>query len=162
MKKTKTKKTRTSLLAPRLAQAFEEYDSFHRNPMNKITHYFGITMIVIGLLGLLGQIIIGPDELTGTEYFRFDGGILLIGFAWLVYLYLDWKIAVPFLFVILGLYFLGLALPTPVNITFFIVGWILQAVGHYVFEKKSPAFFRNATHLLIGPLWIFARLIHYR
>ena len=40
----------------------------------------------------------------------------------------------------------------------FIGGWILQFVGHYAFEKNSPAFFRNLVHLLIGPLWVFARL----
>jgi uncharacterized membrane protein YGL010W len=26
-----------------------------------------------------------------------------------------------------------------------------------VYEKKSPAFFRNVAHLLVGPLWILAK-----
>ena len=47
--------------------------------------------------------------------------------------------------------------PIPMAVGLFILGWVLQFVGHYVYEKKSPAFFRNVTHLLVGPLWILAK-----
>jgi uncharacterized membrane protein YGL010W len=39
----------------------------------------------------------------------------------------------------------------------FVVGWVLQGVGHYVYEKNSPAFFRNFAHLAVGQLWILAK-----
>ena len=39
-------------------------------------------------------------------------------------------------------------------ITLFVAGWIFQFIGHGVYEKRQPAFFRNLVHLLIGPLWI--------
>ena len=61
----------------------------------------------------------------------------------------------------LGLYFLGRALPIPALWSLFILGWIFQGIGHYHYEKKSPAFFKNLEHILIGPLWIFARLIDF-
>src|SRR5688572_27129898 len=38
----------------------------------------------------------------------------------------------------------------------FIVGWILQFVGHAI-EGNQPAFFRNPVYLLIGPLWLLRR-----
>ena len=38
----------------------------------------------------------------------------------------------------------------------FIVGWILQFVGHAL-EGNQPAFFRNPVYLLIGPLWLLRR-----
>lgn len=38
----------------------------------------------------------------------------------------------------------------------FIVGWILQFVGHAI-EGNQPAFFRNPIYLLIGPLWLLRR-----
>jgi uncharacterized membrane protein YGL010W len=38
----------------------------------------------------------------------------------------------------------------------FVVGWILQFVGHFI-EGNSPAFFRNPIYLLIGPLWLIKR-----
>lgn len=45
-----------------------------------------------------------------------------------------------------------------VGAAMFAGGWILQFVGHGVFEKKSPAFLTNVAHLLIGPLWWFTKL----
>jgi uncharacterized membrane protein YGL010W len=47
----------------------------------------------------------------------------------------------------------------PVSIGLFVLGWVFQFVGHYVYEKKSPAFARNLVHLLVGPLWIAARAV---
>jgi uncharacterized membrane protein YGL010W len=53
---------------------------------------------------------------------------------------------------------LGRRIPPLVSLGVFVFGWILQFLGHYVYEKKSPAFFRNVTHLLVGPLWILAKV----
>jgi uncharacterized membrane protein YGL010W len=41
----------------------------------------------------------------------------------------------------------------------FVFGWILQGIGHSVYEKNSPAFLRNFVHLAIGPLWILAKAV---
>jgi uncharacterized membrane protein YGL010W len=49
-------------------------------------------------------------------------------------------------------------MPFSASLALFVLGWVLQFVGHYVYEKKSPAFFRNFTHLLVGPLWILAKV----
>lgn len=38
----------------------------------------------------------------------------------------------------------------------FVVGWILQFVGHAI-EGNQPAFYRNPIYLLIGPLWLVRR-----
>ena len=35
-------------------------------------------------------------------------------------------------------------------------GWALQYVGHYVFEKNSPAFYADPYYLLVGPVWVAA------
>ncbi|HLL72790.1 MAG TPA: DUF962 domain-containing protein [Pyrinomonadaceae bacterium] len=40
----------------------------------------------------------------------------------------------------------------------FVVGWILQFVGHWI-EGNQPAFFRNPVYLIIGPLWIARRAL---
>jgi uncharacterized membrane protein YGL010W len=40
----------------------------------------------------------------------------------------------------------------------FVVGWAFQFVGHAVYEKKSPAFAKNLSHLLIGPAWVATEL----
>ncbi len=36
----------------------------------------------------------------------------------------------------------------------FIGGWILQFIGHYVFEKHNPSFFGDPLYLLVGPIWV--------
>jgi uncharacterized membrane protein YGL010W len=38
----------------------------------------------------------------------------------------------------------------------FVGGWALQYVGHYVFEKNSPAFYADPYYLLVGPVWVAA------
>lgn len=154
---------RRSLLSPKLARYFQDYSNYHRTSGNKLTHYFGIPFIAVSLLGLLGNLPIHLFNSTEfSSYIRLDGGTLLLSLGIFWYILLDWKIAFPFAMVLSGLYFLGRALPLSTNWTLFILGWILQGIGHYVFEKKSPAFFKNLTHILIGPLWIFAKCVGYR
>ncbi|MBV8152099.1 MAG: DUF962 domain-containing protein, partial [Candidatus Eremiobacteraeota bacterium] len=58
-----------------------------------------------------------------------------------------------------ALYEVGLHVAWRLAIVIFIVGWIFQFVGH-VYEGKKPAFLTNIVHLLVGPLWITAILIH--
>ena len=40
----------------------------------------------------------------------------------------------------------------------FVLGWILQFVGHAI-EGNQPAFFRNPVYLLVGPLWLARRAL---
>ncbi|MGZ3461157.1 MAG: Mpo1-like protein, partial [Archangium sp.] len=39
-----------------------------------------------------------------------------------------------------------------------VVGWLVQLAGHAVWEKKSPSFFTNLVHALVGPLFFAALL----
>ena len=38
----------------------------------------------------------------------------------------------------------------------FVVGWILQFIGHAI-EGNRPAFFQNPVYFLIGPWWLIRR-----
>ncbi len=38
------------------------------------------------------------------------------------------------------------------GLSLFVLGWIVQFVGH-AFEGKPPAFFSNPLYLIIGPVW---------
>ncbi|MBY0469996.1 DUF962 domain-containing protein [bacterium] len=146
----------TSLARPQLKKYFKDYDTYHKNPSNRLCHYIGIPLIAVTLLGLLA--LVGGD----ASLIRLDAGLLLwlVSLAW--YLYLDWKIAVPFGFFTLGMYFLGRAMPVPMLWILFFGGWSLQFFGHYRYEKKSPAFLKNVAHVFVGPLWIFAKFLDYK
>jgi len=41
------------------------------------------------------------------------------------------------------------------GIALFVVGWIIQFIGHY-FEGRKPAFFDDIIGLIIGPLFVVA------
>jgi uncharacterized membrane protein YGL010W len=148
-------------MTKRLERYFKDYASYHKTSGNKVTHYFGISFILISLLGLLSQWRFGNEIQFANFSLQPDAATLLLGMGIVWYLFLDWKIAAPFSLVLIGLYFLGKAIPTWLNGALFIGGWILQGVGHYIYEKNSPAFYKNLTHLMIGPLWIFARFVGY-
>ncbi len=45
----------------------------------------------------------------------------------------------------------------PVGIFMFVVGWILQFIGH-AFEGKPPSFLRDPKFLIVGPTWYAKRL----
>lgn len=143
----------------RLASYFTEYAAYHSSFGNQVCHFFGIPMIMVSLLGMLSHWVISRPFPSDT--FQVDGGTLfwLLATGW--YLLLDWRIAVPFSLVSLGGYFLGRAIPLSAAASLFLIGWVIQFVGHYRFEGKSPAFFRNALHLLIGPFWIFCKVIGF-
>ncbi len=148
-------------LAPtaRLGRWFDDYATHHQTAGNKLCHQIGIPGIALSLLGLLSRCAI--IKWGGSDSIQFDAGILLWGSAGLWYLFLDWKLALPFGLFSLGLYLLGRVMPVPVLVLIFVLGWTLQLIGHSRFEKNSPAFLSNVRHLLIGPLWIFAQWVDY-
>lgn len=125
---------------------FADYASHHQTKGNKVFHRVGIPLIMLTGLGMLARVPVwGPVT----------AGILLIVFAEVVYLKLEWRLALVMLVISAGMYYVaGWWMPLWLNVTLFVVGWILQFVGHSVYEKKSPAFLTNFLHLLVGPLWI--------
>jgi len=142
-----------------LQKNFTEYEQVHFDRTNKLFHYVGVPMIMISLLGGLSHVVLWmkPDSIL-----QLDVAVLMVILVGLRYLFLSFELGLSFLPILIGFYFLGRAIPMPALWSVFIVGWILQLVGHKFFEKKSPAFTRNLEHLLIGPLWIFSSLIGWK
>jgi uncharacterized membrane protein YGL010W len=124
---------------------FADYASHHQTKGNKVFHRLGIPMIMLTLIGMLVRVpVYGPVNVA----------MLLIAVAEVVYLMLEWRLAVVMLAVSVVMYFAGAWLPLWLNVALFVLGWIFQFIGHSVYEKKSPAFLTNILHLLVGPLWI--------
>ena len=42
----------------------------------------------------------------------------------------------------------------PIGVALFVGGWVLQFIGHALFEKSKPSFFSDPFYLLIGPIWV--------
>lgn len=139
-------------MTEKLKSKFHEYATYHTKKENQKTHYVGIPLIATSLLGLLSMIKIGP----------FDGGLLFALMGVIYYFNLDKKLTGLFLFALIPMYLIGTQLNLTTIVLMQIVGWIAQMIGHYVYEKKSPAFYKNIEHTLIGPFWIFSKLIGYK
>ena len=45
-----------------------------------------------------------------------------------------------------------------IPLTLFVIGWILQFVGHY-FEGKPPEFFKDYRFLFVGLRWWFKKIL---
>jgi uncharacterized membrane protein YGL010W len=128
---------------------FADYASYHQTKGNKLFHRLGIPLIMLTLLGLLAR--------AGTP--QVNAAFALIVVAEIVYLMLDWRLALLMLPVTAAFYLVAARMPLWLNVALFVLGWIFQFVGHAVYEHKSPAFLKNFLHLLVGPLWILNDLI---
>lgn len=128
---------------------FKEYELDHKDPKNQLTHMVGIPLIVLGLLKLFQRVSLGPTNVA----------LLLVVAIVVFFVKHDRKLALTFGGILLAAYVLSFVMLSVKLAWFcFIVGWGLQFLGHYKYEKRSPAFFKNLLHLLIGPLWLTAKL----
>ena len=134
---------------PTVEALFADYAAHHKTRGNKLCHFIGIPIIVMSLLGLLAHLQVGPV----------NGGVLLLLVATAAYLALDWRLGTLMLLIGAALVVVGGALAPLTLVALQVVGWVLQFIGHGVYEKRSPAFFRNLVHLLVGPLWILEQAV---
>jgi len=140
------------VVPPPMQARLDEYDGYHRASGNELCHFFGVPSIVAGagtLLGALPFLTLETASITAAE---------LVAAAIIVF----YVISARALGVLTGallalLVALGRNLPFVVGAGLFFGGWILQFVGHAVYEKRSPAFARNLLHLLVGPAWLVER-----
>ncbi|MBU1308013.1 MAG: DUF962 domain-containing protein [Gammaproteobacteria bacterium] len=141
-----------------LTEHLSQYARYHRDERNILTHYFGIPLIVIAIFGLLWWPLFTVAGVSVTP------SLILFVVSALFYFSLDLR------FGIVMLLFSGGCLVVAANFAaqsdviwlggsaaLFVIGWILQFVGHY-FEGKKPAFVDDLVGLLIGPLFIMAEL----
>jgi uncharacterized membrane protein YGL010W len=141
-------------MSPALQSHFADYASFHRTGGNQACHYVGIPLIVLSIYALLGHV-----HLFMLQGFAVTGAELLLVLVSLFYFRLDPVLALSMLLVSAVLIGAGRLVPVLGAAALFVVGWVFQFAGHYVYEHRSPAFYKNLSHLLVGPLWILAKAL---
>jgi uncharacterized membrane protein YGL010W len=127
------------------------YDSIHRSPGNRLIHAIGIPVIMFSVGGfgaLIGQtdgvlnvgMLLGV--IVGIVIGRYDlkSGIVLTLFSWLLTLAAQAVHAE-----------LGTANAAIVYAAAFVIGWVVQFIGHAV-ERAGPAFGSRPLNLLLGPI----------
>jgi uncharacterized membrane protein YGL010W len=138
----------------RLVALFHEYDDYHRDPMNRLTHKIAIPLIFFNAIAMLDWI--GLFVLPGAS------GVVLSAAHVAIFLSIVWYVRhCPKLSVLLAASFvamLAIGGYTPWWLVIFlgIAGWVLQLMGHLVWEKNAPNFMRNGIQALVGPAYFLA------
>ncbi|MGE4073190.1 MAG: DUF962 domain-containing protein [Lysobacterales bacterium] len=139
-----------------LIDQLANYASYHRDTRNIATHFAGIPMIVLAVAVLLSRpallingIALSPAVLVSLiaigYYAALDlrygmvMGVLFAMMLWLAH-WLAWQ---------------SIAMWLSAGIGLFVVGWILQFLGHH-YEGRKPAFVDDLMGLAIGPLFVLA------
>lgn len=139
-----------------LVDHLAQYAAYHRDRRNIVSHFIGIPMIVLSIATLLSR----PGfDLAGLTV----APATLLAFASIVfYLRLDLRFGL-LMTALLALSLWAGALFAAGStaswlawgIGLFVVGWIIQFVGHW-YEGRKPAFINDLTGLIVGPLFVAA------
>jgi uncharacterized membrane protein YGL010W len=141
-------------------QQLSKYASYHRDKRNILTHFIGVPMIVFAVVVFLSR----PALTVQILPVPLSGALIATIITVLYYLALDVALGLVMAVVFAVLLMVGAAVAAAstqnwllIGAGFFIIGWIIQFVGHY-YEGKKPAFVDDVMGLLIGPLFVAAEL----
>lgn len=139
-----------------LVSQLSKYATYHRDWRNIKTHFIGIPMIVLSVFVLLSKPAFSVFGLMLTP------AMLVFLLSSLYYLRLSSVYGVAMVLVH------GLLLTLADNLALnpmwlwllwgvglFVLGWVIQFVGHY-YEGRKPAFVDDLMGLAIGPLFVVA------
>jgi uncharacterized membrane protein YGL010W len=138
-----------------LKQQMQSYGAYHRDPRNKLTHFFGVPLVTFSLFLFLGWFrFVHPEVLPITAatlfylavcvyYFRLDWAIALIQLPFTLTLLIaaDWVARQ------------SLSMSGSIFLAAFVVGWIIQLVGHAI-EGRRPALADNLLQIFNAPLFL--------
>lgn len=141
-----------------LEQQLTLYAAYHQDRRNILTHFIGIPMIVLAVATLLSR----PGMQSGGLWLS---PALLVGvLAAVYYLLLDLRYGVVMaLKLTIFLWFAALLAQLSTagwlgwGLVLFVLGWIIQFIGHH-YEGRKPAFLDDIMVLAIGPLFVVAEL----
>ncbi|MDP3814482.1 DUF962 domain-containing protein [Pseudomonas sp.] len=139
-----------------LVEHLSQYAAYHRDRRNIASHFIGIPLIVLAVAVLLSR--------PGFELLSLwlSPALLTALAAGIFYLRLDLRFGL-LMSALLGLcLWAGAALATQTTAVWlsgglglFVLGWVIQFVGHY-YEGRKPAFVDDLMGLVIGPLFVAA------
>lgn len=141
-----------------LVDHLSQYAAYHRDPRNIASHFIGIPLIVVAVAVLLSR----PSWSVAGLWLS-PAVLVALASAWF-YLRLEVRLGV-LMTVLLGLsVWLGQVLAAQSTgvwlgsgIGLFVLGWVIQFVGHY-YEGRKPAFVDDVSGLIVGPLFVVAEL----
>jgi uncharacterized membrane protein YGL010W len=137
-----------------------DYVEYHRDPRNCAMHVFGILFLFLAAVLPLS---LWPVHAFGARITVASIMVLPVLTYWLL---LDAGIGTAILaaaFVLLAIAeiivnYASIAAVWAIAAVLILIGVSLQIIGHRVFEGRQPALVDNPTHLLLGPMFVMAKL----
>lgn len=142
-----------------LTDQLSQYADYHRDPRNILTHFVGVPMILLAVVMLLSRPAWG-----GIDGLPLSPAVIAAVLACSYYVLLDMRYGLAMGVVLAAM--LAVAAPLAQQATtvwlgwsvgIFVVGWVIQFIGHY-YEGRKPAFMDDIVGLLIGPLFVMAEM----
>jgi uncharacterized membrane protein YGL010W len=143
-----------------LKQQIESYGAYHRDPRNKLTHFFGVPLVTFSLFLFLSwfRFYSAPElPLTAASLFYFGVSVY--------YLKLDWSIALmqlPFTLLLLWMAdraaILSFQTSFLIFLATFVAGWAIQLLGHAI-EGRRPALADNMLQVFNAPLFLTVEVL---
>jgi uncharacterized membrane protein YGL010W len=137
-----------------------DYVEYHRDPWNCAMHVFGIVFLFLAA--------VLPLSLWSVTLFGFQTSAAVIAVVpVLIYWFLlDFALGTAILgaaIVLLSVAAMIVSQATTAGMwsltaILIVIGVASQIVGHRVFEQRQPALVDNPTHLLLGPMFVMAKL----
>ena len=146
-------------------QWFAEYAVSHQNETNTKIHFICVPAIYFSIIGILMSIPTGfLTKLIPLNMPLFVNWAFILAIpAMIFYARLSFSIflemfAFTMICIVLA-YYLGQSVPLLyTSIGIFVVAWAGQFYGHKI-EGKKPSFFKDLQFLLIGPIWVFEKML---
>jgi uncharacterized membrane protein YGL010W len=138
-----------------LTDQLAQYAAYHRDRRNIATHFIGIPMIVLALAVLLSR----PAWTLAGLPLAVSPAWLLFGLSVIYYFVLDVPLGLMMTVVSVLCVACGAWLAQQPTLTWLVVGWVFQFVGHVAYEHRKPAFIDDVIGLLIGPLFVLAEAL---
>lgn len=143
-----------------LVDQLAQYAEYHRDGRNILTHFVGVPMILFAVVILLSR----PGWAWGDSGLVVSPAVLAALAASVYYTLLDTRYGIALAVVLGGMLSVGVWLAQQTTalwlgwgVGLFVVGWVIQFVGHY-WEGRKPAFMDDIVGLLIGPLFVLAEM----
>jgi uncharacterized membrane protein YGL010W len=142
-----------------LLDQLSNYADYHRSERNITTHLIGVPMIVLALMVLLSRPAWVVNDLALSP------AVFIVVVLLLYYLRLHIAMGLIMSALLVSGLFLSAWVATlddaiwlASGVGGFLLGWVIQFVGHY-FEGRKPAFFDDVMGLAIGPLFVVAEVL---
>jgi len=143
-----------------LRRQLTDYVEYHRDPMNCALHVVGIVILFLGAVLPLSLL---PVTVFGLQA---NLGILLAIPVLIYWIVLDIPIGLAIAGSAALLLFTAATIANHASVTIvwaisivlIVIGVAMQIIGHQVFERRQPALVDNPTHLLLGPVFVMAKL----